>query len=78
MGFPPLVPMMRLSLLAGVGEVEQRPVVVDGEIVIRPILPLTATLDHRVVDGYQAGLIARTLKQILEDPCGHFGPVGSE
>ena len=72
LGFPPLVPMMRLSLLAGVGEVEDRAVVVDGKIVIRPILPLTATLDHRVVDGYQAGLIAQAVKRILEDPGTHL------
>ncbi len=73
LGFSPLVPMSRLSLMAGVGQVQDRAVVVDGQIVVRPILPLTATLDHRVVDGYQAGLLAQTVKQILEDPGAHLG-----
>jgi pyruvate dehydrogenase E2 component (dihydrolipoamide acetyltransferase) len=67
-GFAPLVPAMRLSCLIGVGRVEERAVVVDGSIVIRPILPLTATLDHRVIDGAQAGRLAATLTQLLGDP----------
>ncbi len=69
-GFAPLVPAMRLSCLIGVGRLEERPVVVDGQIVIRPILPLTATLDHRVIDGFQAGRLASTLTQLLSDPEG--------
>ncbi len=67
-GFAPLVPAMRLSCLIGVGRVEQRPVVVDGQIAIRAVLPLTATLDHRVVDGAQAGRLAATLTELLADP----------
>ncbi len=69
-GFAPLVPAMRLSCLIGVGQVEERAVVVDGQVVIRPILPLTATLDHRVIDGAQAGRLATTLTRLLADPEG--------
>jgi len=69
-GFVPLVPPMRLSCLIGIGRAEERPVVVDGNIVIRKILPLTATLDHRVVDGYQAGQLASTLVRLIGDPEG--------
>ena len=69
-GFSPLVPAMRLSCLIGVGRVEERPVAVDGQIVIRSILPLTATLDHRVIDGAQAGRLATTLTRLLSDPEG--------
>ena len=69
-GFVPLVPPMRLSCLIGIGRAEERPVVVDGNIVIRKILPLTATLDHRVIDGYQAGQLASTLVQLISDPEG--------
>ena len=70
LSFAPLVPAMRLSCLIGVGRMEERAVVVDGQIVIRPILPLTATLDHRVIDGFQAGRLAHTLTQLLSDPEG--------
>jgi pyruvate dehydrogenase E2 component (dihydrolipoamide acetyltransferase) len=69
-GFAPLVPAMRLSCLIGVGRVELRPVVVDGQVAIRPILPITATLDHRVIDGAQAGRLAATLTRLLGDPEG--------
>ncbi len=69
-GFAPLVPSMRLSCLIGIGRAEQRPVVVDGEIVVRKILPLTATLDHRVIDGHQAGQLASTLVRLISDPEG--------
>ena len=69
-GFSPLVPAMRLSCLIGVGRVEERPVAVDGQVVIRSILPLTATLDHRVIDGAQAGRLATTLTRLLSDPEG--------
>ena len=67
-GFAPLVPAMRLSCLIGIGRAEARAVVVDGNIVVRTILPLTATLDHRIIDGYQAGRFAATLQQFLADP----------
>jgi len=70
-GFAPLVPAMRLSCLLGVGRVEDRAIVVDGNIVIRPILPITATLDHRIIDGYQAGRLAATLTALLSDPEGN-------
>ncbi len=67
-GFAPLVPCMRLSCLIGIGRAEQRAVVVNGNVVVRTILPLTATLDHRIIDGYQAGRLASTLTALLSDP----------
>ena len=42
--------------------------VIDGEIVIRKILPLTGTFDHRIIDGYHAGMLAHNLKRYLENP----------
>jgi len=70
-GFAPLVPAMRLSCLIGVGRAEERAVVVDGAVTVRTILPLTATLDHRVIDGYHAGKLAATLTALLSDPEGN-------
>jgi len=70
-GFAPLVPAMRLSCLVGVGRSEERAVVVDGRITVRTILPLTATLDHRVIDGFHAGKLAATLTSLLSDPEVH-------
>ncbi len=70
-GFAPLVPAMRLSCLIGVGRAEPRAVVVDGDIVVRTILPLSATLDHRVVDGFHAGRFVATLTALVGDPEGN-------
>lgn len=46
----------------------QKPVVRDGEIVVRTIMPLTLSFDHRVLDGATAGRFANYLKELLEDP----------
>jgi pyruvate/2-oxoglutarate dehydrogenase complex dihydrolipoamide acyltransferase (E2) component len=67
---PPLVPAMRHSIMLAVGRIEERPVVRDGAIVVRPIMPLAATLDHRIVDGYHASRLAETFTRLLEDPEG--------
>jgi pyruvate/2-oxoglutarate dehydrogenase complex dihydrolipoamide acyltransferase (E2) component len=51
-----------------VGQVEDGVRVVDGEIRVRKLLPLTVTLDHRVVDGFQASVLAREIRDLLEHP----------
>ena len=55
------------SILA-VGATEDRPVVQEGNIVVRPMMTMTLTVDHRAVDGAQAADFLRTLKTFLEDP----------
>jgi pyruvate/2-oxoglutarate dehydrogenase complex dihydrolipoamide acyltransferase (E2) component len=67
-GFAPLVPFSRAPIVLTVGTVEKRPRVVDDAVRIRPVLPIGATIDHRLLDGYQIGLIARRFREILEDP----------
>lgn len=71
--FPPLIPMTRLTCLVAVGEVVERPVAEGGRVVIRPMLPITATFDHRVVDGYQAAKLSGTFTDILQNPRRTFG-----
>jgi pyruvate dehydrogenase E2 component (dihydrolipoamide acetyltransferase) len=56
------------SAILGLGRVEKKPVVRDGEIVIRDILPVTLCFDHRVADGAQAAAFVSTLQKLLEDP----------
>lgn len=67
-GFPPILPFARCPLLILVGEVQQRPWVHDGEVVPRPILPLGVTFDHRLLDGFQAGILAKRFREVLERP----------
>jgi pyruvate dehydrogenase E2 component (dihydrolipoamide acetyltransferase) len=66
--FAPLVPLARCAMLILVPEVRERAWVVDGRVVPRPVLRLCATFDHRVVDGFAAGSLARTLRGLLDDP----------
>jgi len=68
LAYAPLVTFSRVPLLVLVGQVEERPVVRDGQIIIRPICSLTATLDHRVIDGFQAAQLASEMKRLLENP----------
>jgi len=51
-----------------VPEVRERPGIEDGKLVIRPILKLGVTLDHRVMDGYKGGQLSAELKLMFQDP----------
>jgi pyruvate dehydrogenase E2 component (dihydrolipoamide acetyltransferase) len=66
--YGPLAPLYRIPFLALVSEVTQKPVVRDGEIVARPMLTVTATMDHRYLDGSHAVKLARSVRAYLEDP----------
>lgn len=50
------------------GPIVDRPVVVDGEVVPRPMMPLILTFDHRIIDGAPAGMFLGRLVEIMEDP----------
>ena len=54
--------------ILGVGKIEQKPVVVDGSIQIAYTLPLSLAVDHRVIDGADAGRFLNYLKTLLSDP----------
>lgn len=56
------------SGILGMHNIVERPVVVDGEIVIRPIMYLALSYDHRIVDGREAVQSLVTIKESLEDP----------
>lgn len=56
------------SAILGMHGITERPVVENGEIVIRPMMYLALTYDHRIIDGRDAVLALRTIKETLEDP----------
>ena len=56
------------SAILGMHGITERPMVVNGEIVIRPMMYLALTYDHRIIDGREAVLFLRTIKENLEDP----------
>ena len=56
------------SAILGMHSIQQRPMVVDGEIVARPMMYLAVTYDHRIIDGKEAVQFLVSIKDQLEDP----------
>lgn len=56
------------SGILGMHNIQQRPVVVDGKIVIRPMMYLALSYDHRIIDGREAVQFLVSIKESLEDP----------
>ena len=56
------------SAILGMHKTQERPVVVDGQIVIRPMMYLAISYDHRLIDGREAVQFLVTIKDCLEDP----------
>lgn len=56
------------SAILGMHKIEERPVVENGEIVIRPMMYLALSYDHRIIDGRDSVTFLRTIKELLEDP----------
>ena len=54
--------------ILAVGGIEETPVVVDGQVVVRPRMRVTMSCDHRVIDGAQGSRFLQTLKGMLEEP----------
>ena len=54
--------------ILGMHKIEERPMVVDGEIVARPMMYLALSYDHRLIDGREAVSFLVTVKQLVEDP----------
>lgn len=63
----PIIPHPEVGIL-GVGKISQKPVVVDGEIKVAYVLPLSLAVDHRVIDGAEAGRFLNVIKSLLNDP----------
>jgi pyruvate dehydrogenase E2 component (dihydrolipoamide acetyltransferase) len=56
------------AAILAVGAVEERPAARDGELVVRPLMTMTLTCDHRALDGATASDFLRTTKSFLEEP----------
>jgi 2-oxoglutarate dehydrogenase E2 component (dihydrolipoamide succinyltransferase) len=56
------------SAILGMHSIQQRPVVENGQVVIRPMMYLALSYDHRIIDGRDAVQFLVTIKQLLEDP----------
>ena len=56
------------SAILGMHATNQRPMVVNGEIVARPMMYVTLTYDHRLIDGREAVTFLKRIKEVVEDP----------
>ncbi|MGB5475311.1 MAG: 2-oxoglutarate dehydrogenase complex dihydrolipoyllysine-residue succinyltransferase [Gammaproteobacteria bacterium] len=56
------------SAILGMHRIQDRPVAVNGEVVVRPVMYLALTYDHRLVDGKSAVTFLKTIVELLEDP----------
>jgi 2-oxoglutarate dehydrogenase E2 component (dihydrolipoamide succinyltransferase) len=56
------------SAILGMHKIQDRPVVIDGQVVVRPMMYIALTYDHRIIDGREAVQFLVTVKQCLEDP----------
>jgi 2-oxoacid dehydrogenases acyltransferase (catalytic domain) len=74
--YGPLNPWYRVPVLVLVSKVELKPAVVDGEVLARPRLTVTATLDHRYLDGAHAGRLVGSVRAYLENPEAFEGERG--
>ena len=67
-GMTSLMPAAKVPAVIVLGKIEEKAVVRKGEIVVRTVLPLTGTFDHRIVDGLQIGKLARGIKRNFRKP----------
>jgi pyruvate dehydrogenase E2 component (dihydrolipoamide acetyltransferase) len=66
-GATPIINYPEVAIL-GVGRAREMPVVRDGQVVVRLILPLSLAFDHRVIDGMAAARFVADLVRLLQDP----------
>jgi pyruvate/2-oxoglutarate dehydrogenase complex dihydrolipoamide acyltransferase (E2) component len=75
LAYVPLVPYARVPILLAMGAVRDEPVVEDGQLGVGKVMRITATFDHRFIDGVHAAAMARILRKWLEDPFAHYDAI---
>ncbi|MEC8508270.1 MAG: 2-oxo acid dehydrogenase subunit E2, partial [Planctomycetota bacterium] len=56
----------------GMHTIQERPIAMNGEVVIRPMMYIALTYDHRIVDGREAVGFLKSIKEVLEEPARLF------
>ena len=65
--FTPVLNYPEAAIL-GIGRIADKPIVRDGEVVVAPVLALSLSFDHRIVDGATAQMALNQIKRLLNDP----------
>ena len=76
--FVPLVPYSRVPLLLALGSIESRPVVEKEKVVVRKVMEIGSTFDHRILDGGHAAKMQRIVRKWMENPFEHFDALPDE
>ena len=76
--YAPLVPVSRVPLVALMGEVIDKPWVEDGKLVVRPVMCVSGTFDHRLMDGNKIGRIINDVRSYIENPYAFEPDLGLE
>ena len=66
--FGPFLPLGRCAMLLLLSEIRERPWAENGRVEARPVLRLCGTFDHRVIDGFAAGKLAKAIREGIEHP----------
>jgi pyruvate/2-oxoglutarate dehydrogenase complex dihydrolipoamide acyltransferase (E2) component len=74
-GYPMITPFSRVPIAIAVGRIARRPVAIEDQVVIRPMLTLSAAMDHRYLDGFQAAQLIGPMRAYLADPRSVDGPI---
>lgn len=75
--YVPLVPYTRVPIFVAPGAVKDAPVVENGQVVPGKVMNVSASFDHRFIDGFHAGILANTLRELLENPFEKFDSLDS-
>lgn len=72
-GYAPLIPYARVPIILTLGAVRDAPTVHDGVVTVRKVVTIGVAFDHRVMDGYHAGVMAKRFEAAFADPESAFG-----
>jgi pyruvate dehydrogenase E2 component (dihydrolipoamide acetyltransferase) len=73
--YVPLVPYSHVPIFVAPGAVKDEPVVEDGKVIPGKIMRINASFDHRFIDGAHAAVLAKTMRELLENPFEKLDPV---
>lgn len=73
--YVPLVPYTAVPIFIAPGAVVDEPVVEDGKVIPGKVMRINASFDHRFIDGAHAAVLARTVKEMMENPFERFDSV---
>lgn len=65
--FTPVINHPEVAIL-GIGRIADKPIVRDGEVVVAPVLAISLSFDHRIIDGATAQHAMNNIKRLLNDP----------